>query len=222
MILYAYTRWGNTSRMWGSNGVIENLDILLRWMEEDPVDTWEMGRNDAVETIIGTRNVFVDYPEYAWLLFGRELPADMVTPSGMAADNTSPDLPPVTEDDFEMTQPEPPPATEDDFEMTQPEPPPLPDDFEMTQPEPPPLPDDFEMTQPEPPPTEPESELASEPDHESASAAPTESFEQTTAAPTDNDDTGCASLAAGGTVLLTLSLSALSVLLTLTKRQREE
>jgi hypothetical protein len=50
-------------------------------MEQDPVDTWEMGRNDAVQSITGTRNVFVDYPEYAWLLFGEECPKDLVTPS---------------------------------------------------------------------------------------------------------------------------------------------
>lgn len=84
IVLYVYVRWGNTSKMWGTSGVIENLDILLKWMEEDPVDTWEMGRNDAVESITGTRNVFVDYPEYAWLLFGEEIPDDMSTPSGIA------------------------------------------------------------------------------------------------------------------------------------------
>jgi hypothetical protein len=40
-----------------------------------------MGRNDVVEDITGTRNVFVDYPEYAWLLFGKSVPQNMVTPS---------------------------------------------------------------------------------------------------------------------------------------------
>ncbi len=84
IVLYGYTRWGNTSMMWGSSGVIENLDILLQWMEEDPVDTWEMGRNDSVQSITGTRNVFIDYPEYAWLLFGAEIPEDIQTPSGEA------------------------------------------------------------------------------------------------------------------------------------------
>ncbi len=83
--LYIYTRWGNTAKMWGKDGVMESLDVLLRWMEEDPVDTWEMGRNDVVESVTGVRNVFVDYPEYAWLLFGRDIPADMLTPSGIAA-----------------------------------------------------------------------------------------------------------------------------------------
>lgn len=87
ILLYVYVRWGNTSKMWGSSGVIESLDILLQWMEEDPVDTWEMGRNDAVESITGTRNVFVDYPELAWQLFGKEIPADMTTPSGYAVNS---------------------------------------------------------------------------------------------------------------------------------------
>ncbi len=81
IVLYVYVRWGNISKMWGSSGVMESLNVLLRWMEEDPVDTWEMGRNDAVQSITGTRNVFVDYPEYAWLLFGRQIP-QVVTPSG--------------------------------------------------------------------------------------------------------------------------------------------
>ncbi len=85
IVLYVYTRWGNTSKMWGQEGVIQSLDVLLRWMQEDPVDTWEMGRNDAVQSITGVRNVFVDYPEYAFLLFGKAIPNNMTTPSGKAA-----------------------------------------------------------------------------------------------------------------------------------------
>lgn len=85
ILLYVYVRWGNTGRMWGSSGVMESLDVLLKWMEEDPVDTWELGRNDSVEAITGTRNVFVDYPELVFLLFGKAVPTDMQTPSGEAA-----------------------------------------------------------------------------------------------------------------------------------------
>ncbi len=91
IVLYVYVRWGNTSKMWGTGGVMESLDVLLKWMEEDPVDTWEMGRNDAVESITGVRNVFVDYPEYAWLLFGEEIPDAMPTPSGIAKNGTQDD-----------------------------------------------------------------------------------------------------------------------------------
>jgi hypothetical protein len=82
--LYIYVRWGNTEQFLGGDGVIESLDVLLHWMEEDPVDTWEMGRNDSVESITGTRNVFVDYPELAFALFDQEIPTDMDTPSGEA------------------------------------------------------------------------------------------------------------------------------------------
>lgn len=69
--------------------VIESLDTLLEWMQEDPVDTWEMSRNDCVQKVQGNRNVFIDYPEFAWLLFGRELPADYDTPSGYAREHGS-------------------------------------------------------------------------------------------------------------------------------------
>ena len=66
-----------------NNGVkvIESLDTLLQWCETDPVDEWEMRRNDLTEEVQGNRNVFIDYPELAWQLFDRELPAGMATPT---------------------------------------------------------------------------------------------------------------------------------------------
>ena len=82
-MLYVYVRWSNPN-IWGADGVLESLELMLRWMEEDPVDTWEMGRNDSVESITGTRNVFVDYPELAFKLFAADVPTDMTTPSGEA------------------------------------------------------------------------------------------------------------------------------------------
>ena len=92
IVLYVYVCWGGSDQhdgaldyMWGSSGVIESKDILLKWMEEDPVDTWELGRNDSVEAITGTRNVFVDYPELAFLLFDEDVPAGYDSPSGEGA-----------------------------------------------------------------------------------------------------------------------------------------
>ena len=79
--LYCYVRWSeNAPQMWGASGVMESLDVLLKWNALDPVDTWEMGRNDAVESITGVRNCFVDYPELAWALFGQDCPYDFPTP----------------------------------------------------------------------------------------------------------------------------------------------
>ncbi len=86
--LYVYVRWGNTGKMWGSSGVMESKEVLLKWMEEDPVDTWELGRNDSVQSITGTRNVFVDYPELGFLLFNAEIPDGYQSPSGSAPSYT--------------------------------------------------------------------------------------------------------------------------------------
>ena len=69
--------------------VIESLETLLTWCYLDPVDTWEMEQNDLVELVQGNRNVFIDYPEYAWLIFGLEPPEDLVSPtSGNTVVNT--------------------------------------------------------------------------------------------------------------------------------------
>ena len=88
IMLYVYCRWGNTSKMWGSGGVMESRAVLLQWVEADPVDTWELGRNDSVEAITGTRNVFVDYPELIFIMFGEDIPDDYQTPSGKASEGT--------------------------------------------------------------------------------------------------------------------------------------
>lgn len=92
IVLYTYVRWNctntgsyNPNGITGTGGVIESISVLLEWIEADPVDTWELGRNDSVQSITGTRNVFVDYPEYAFLLFGYDIPEDMTTPSGEAS-----------------------------------------------------------------------------------------------------------------------------------------
>ncbi len=83
--LYVYVRYGaQYSQCASITNVFESVDVLLEWCTLDPVDTWEMGRNEVVGAMQGNRNVFIDYPEYAWLLFDREVPVDMTTPSGMA------------------------------------------------------------------------------------------------------------------------------------------
>ena len=94
--LYTYVRWGNTSKMWGTSGVMESKEVLIKWMKEDPVDTWELGRNDSVEAITGTRNVFVDYPELAFELFEEQVPSNYTSPSG--AGKTYGTVPPATPD----------------------------------------------------------------------------------------------------------------------------
>ena len=102
IILYVYCRWGQPNlysdvpadklpplgegdKMDTGERCIEGRDVLLEWCAMDPVDTWEMERNNQTENVQGNRNVFIDYPELAWYMFGLTPPADMTTPSGEAA-----------------------------------------------------------------------------------------------------------------------------------------
>ena len=69
--------------------VVQSIDVLLSWCQSNPVDAWEMGRNDSVQGIQGNRNVFIDYPEYSWLIFGKSVPSGMTTPSGKTGSSSS-------------------------------------------------------------------------------------------------------------------------------------
>lgn len=90
--LYVYVRYGGELVKCNSiTNVFESVEVLLEWCALDPVDEWEMSRNDVVENIQGNRNVFIDYPEYAWLIFGKEIPDNMITPSGEAMKPEVPD-----------------------------------------------------------------------------------------------------------------------------------
>ena len=103
IILYVYVRWGAD---WGADSVtdvFQSVDVLLEWCALDPVDTWEMGRNDVVEDIQGNRNVFIDYPELAWQLFDKTAPENMSSPSdGVPNPEATAPAPPV-----ETTKPTP-------------------------------------------------------------------------------------------------------------------
>ena len=87
IVLFVYVRWQNYNSsaavLYGTNGVIESRAVLLEWMEADPVDSWELGRNDSCQSITGTRNVFVDYPELAFLMLGADVPDNYTSPSGI-------------------------------------------------------------------------------------------------------------------------------------------
>lgn len=41
-----------------------NLETLLEWHEADPVDDFEMNRNNIIEDYQGNRNPFIDHPEF--------------------------------------------------------------------------------------------------------------------------------------------------------------
>ena len=79
VILYDYVV---ASSMSSVTEVFTDVNTLLSWCALDPVDTYEMERNDVVQEIQGCRNPFVDFPELAWILLGKSVPQDLTTPSG--------------------------------------------------------------------------------------------------------------------------------------------
>ena len=50
--------------------LVGNLQMFLRWHEEDPVSEFELSRNDKIESIQRNRNPFIDHPELVEIYFG--------------------------------------------------------------------------------------------------------------------------------------------------------
>ncbi|MFN2369730.1 MAG: endonuclease, partial [Candidatus Krumholzibacteriia bacterium] len=76
----------------GSNetvGYMGLLAVLLQWHLDDPVDTKEQARNDAVFAHQGNRNPFIDHPEWVGCLFlgacGGGDTTPPAAPTGLAA-----------------------------------------------------------------------------------------------------------------------------------------
>jgi endonuclease I len=46
------------------------LHTLLKWNEDDPVDTFEQHRNEVIYSYQHNRNPFIDHPEYVQLIWG--------------------------------------------------------------------------------------------------------------------------------------------------------
>lgn len=72
---YMATRYKDQCGNWGggiftSDGMVKwELDQMLAWSRQDPVDNREIARNNAVQEVQKNRNPFVDYPgleEYIW------------------------------------------------------------------------------------------------------------------------------------------------------------
>ena len=53
-----------------SLNLVGNVSLFLKWHELDPVDDFEINRNDNIFEIQNNRNPFIDHPELAQIYFG--------------------------------------------------------------------------------------------------------------------------------------------------------
>ena len=69
ILFYLFVRYSEADR-YNVTVIAQSWTLLLQWNELDPVDEWEMNRNDVVESIQGNRNPFIDYPSLASDIWG--------------------------------------------------------------------------------------------------------------------------------------------------------
>ena len=69
ILFYLFVRYSESDR-YNVTVIAQSWTLLLQWNELDPVDEWEMNRNDVVESIQGNRNPFIDYPSLASDIWG--------------------------------------------------------------------------------------------------------------------------------------------------------
>ncbi|MCD4826751.1 MAG: endonuclease [Acholeplasmataceae bacterium] len=67
ILFYMDVMYSDLSLIYANDGGVYemgNLEVLLAWHELDPVDNFEMNRNDLIEGYQGNRNPFIDHPEF--------------------------------------------------------------------------------------------------------------------------------------------------------------
>jgi endonuclease I len=62
--------YANTDMLEGSGFAPWALDMLLKWHILDPVSPKEINRNNAIYSLQGNRNPFIDFPEFACEIWG--------------------------------------------------------------------------------------------------------------------------------------------------------
>lgn len=68
IIFYLMVRYSQ-SDSYSFTSIAQSKELLLEWNRLDPVSTTEINRNEAVYKIQGNRNPFIDYPEFADMIW---------------------------------------------------------------------------------------------------------------------------------------------------------
>lgn len=71
IMLYMVIKYNELTLVDGTPKYLEmgQFSVLLQWHEQDPVDDFERNRNEVIYSYQGNRNPFIDYPDFAELIW---------------------------------------------------------------------------------------------------------------------------------------------------------
>ena len=69
IIFYLLVRYSQADS-YSITNVAQSMNMLLEWHESDPVDAFEVARNERCYTVQNNRNPFIDHPEFADMIWG--------------------------------------------------------------------------------------------------------------------------------------------------------
>lgn len=120
IVMYMYMHYNdtdikaNSSFDYAGNMQITNIvyggstqgawNILLAWNKLDPVDSFEINRHNYCVNVTGTRNPFIDYPEFADAIWGN---GESVNPDDNIGGGETPEPTPVPPTEEPVTPPNP-------------------------------------------------------------------------------------------------------------------
>lgn len=76
ILMYMTHRYSEEVKSYPLTTVAQSMDMLVRWHELDPVDDYEMRRNNYTASIQGNRNPFIDHPEFVDMIYDNNYEGD--------------------------------------------------------------------------------------------------------------------------------------------------
>ena len=86
IIFYMDIMYSQLSLIYANEGSVYemgNLEVLLAWHELDPVDDFEMNRNNLIEGYQGNRNPFIDHPEFVDKIYQNQNELSILRPQAI-------------------------------------------------------------------------------------------------------------------------------------------
>jgi endonuclease I len=95
ILFYMDIMYSELSLIYANEGSVYemgNLEVLLAWHELDPVDDFEMNRNDLIQGYQGNRNPFIDHPEFVDKIYHSQNELSIYMPQAILGSMIEPEI----------------------------------------------------------------------------------------------------------------------------------